>query len=149
MARHVKTIAAMVFVATTAIMLRSRDVSADVADSTGQFGSYTTNVGTKLANTDKGDVNLRLYAYFRYLNQNGLDPTYTDAFGNTTELQRRPCLRAGWAGRGRGRRAGRGRTRAGSSAAGRGAGESRGGRGPRPWRELRESERARRRLYFA
>src|SRR5215207_3594881 len=52
-------------------------------------GRYTPNLGFKLANTEYGDMNVSIYTYVRYLNQLGLDPTYTDAFGNTKNIQRR------------------------------------------------------------
>jgi len=54
-----------------------------------QWGSYTDFLGFKVANTDKGDMNVALYTYVRYLNQKGLDPTYTDAFGNVKNVQQR------------------------------------------------------------
>src|SRR5215208_896793 len=52
-------------------------------------GRYTPNLGFKIANTEYGDLNVSIYTYVRYLNQLGLDPTYTDAFGNTKDIQRR------------------------------------------------------------
>jgi hypothetical protein len=54
-----------------------------------KWGSYTDFIGFKVANTDMGDMNVALYTYVRYLNQKGLDPTYTDAFGNTKNVQQR------------------------------------------------------------
>src|SRR5829696_4948053 len=52
-------------------------------------GRYTPNLGFKIANTEYGDMNVSIYTYVRYLNQLGLDPTYTDACGNTKNIQRR------------------------------------------------------------
>src|SRR5215212_6509890 len=52
-------------------------------------GRYTPNLGFKIANTEYGDMNVSIYSYVRYLNQLGLDPTYTDASGNTKNIQRR------------------------------------------------------------
>src|SRR5919112_277443 len=52
-------------------------------------GRYTPNLGFKLADTEYGDLNLSIYTYARYLNQRGLAPTYTDAFGNTKNVQER------------------------------------------------------------
>jgi hypothetical protein len=52
-------------------------------------GRYTPNLGFRLANTEYGDLNVSIYTYVRYLNQLGLDETYTDAFGNTKNIQRR------------------------------------------------------------
>jgi hypothetical protein len=54
-----------------------------------KWGSYTDFLGFKVANTDKGDMNVAIYSYVRYLNQKGLDPTYTDAFGNVKNVQQR------------------------------------------------------------
>src|SRR5206468_6099494 len=50
---------------------------------------YIPNLGFKLYSSDKGQIYMRLFSYSRFLNQKGLDATYTDAFGNTTTLQRR------------------------------------------------------------
>lgn len=52
-------------------------------------GSYTPNLGYKVANTEYGDLNVSIYTYVRYLNQLGLDANYTDAFGNVKNVQRR------------------------------------------------------------
>ena len=55
-------------------------------------GRYTPNLGFRLANTEYGDLNVSIYTYVRYLNQRALDPTYTDAFGNTKNVQQRQDL---------------------------------------------------------
>jgi len=52
-------------------------------------GRYTPNLGFKVANTEYGDMNVSIYTYVRYLNQRGLDATYTDAFGITKNVQQR------------------------------------------------------------
>ena len=54
-----------------------------------RLNTHTPGRGTTIAETDSGDINFRLYAYSRYLNQNALDNTYTDAFGNTRRIDRR------------------------------------------------------------
>jgi hypothetical protein len=54
-----------------------------------RWGTYTTNFGFKLANTEYGDLSLSIYSYARYLNQRALEPTYTNAFGVTSTLQQR------------------------------------------------------------
>jgi hypothetical protein len=54
-----------------------------------KWGTYTPNLGFKLANTKYGDLSLSIYTYIRYLNQLNLDSTYTDAFGNVKNVQRR------------------------------------------------------------
>ena len=53
------------------------------------WGTYTPNFGFKLADAELGTVNLSIYTYARYLNQRGLEPTYTNAFGVTSTLQQR------------------------------------------------------------
>jgi hypothetical protein len=52
-------------------------------------GRYTPNLGFRLANTEYGDLNVSIYTYVRYLNQLGLNEQYTDAFGNTKNIQNR------------------------------------------------------------
>jgi hypothetical protein len=52
-------------------------------------GSYRQMMGSKVANTKYGDVNIRIYTYVRYLNQLGLDTSYTNAFGQTSVIDRR------------------------------------------------------------
>src|SRR4029077_20093656 len=54
-----------------------------------RWGGYTPNFGYKVVNTEHGDLNISMYSYARYLNQLGLDPKYTDAFGNTKNVQQR------------------------------------------------------------
>ena len=53
------------------------------------WGTYTPNLGFKVADTEYGDLNVSIYTYVRYLNQLGLDSTYTDAFGNNKNVQER------------------------------------------------------------
>lgn len=53
------------------------------------FATYTPLQGFRVADTEYGDLNIRVYTYLRYLNQTGLDPTYTNAFGRTTDIQQR------------------------------------------------------------
>lgn len=54
-----------------------------------KWGTYTPNFGFRIADTEYGAVNLSIYTYARYLNQRALEPTYTSAFGVTTNLQQR------------------------------------------------------------
>jgi hypothetical protein len=56
---------------------------------TAKFGSYRQMVGSKVANTKYGDLNIRVYTYLRYPNQMGLDSSYTDAFGETSSIDNR------------------------------------------------------------
>src|SRR5262249_61935037 len=54
------------------------------------WGTYTDNLGFKVANTDKGDMNIAIYTYVRYLNQLASEPTYTYfSTGQTTNIDRR------------------------------------------------------------
>ena len=50
---------------------------------------YIPNAGFKLYESDKGQIYMRLFSYARYLNQKGLDPTYTDYFGNEHSVTQR------------------------------------------------------------
>ena len=50
---------------------------------------YIPNAGFRLYEGEKGQIYMRLFSYARYLNQKGLDPTYTDSFGNTKTVQQR------------------------------------------------------------
>ncbi len=52
-------------------------------------GPYVFGKGFVLASGTNGEVDFSAKGYVRYLNQLGLDPTYTDAFGRTTELDLR------------------------------------------------------------
>lgn len=52
-------------------------------------GTYRPNDGFLLATTEQGEIRFRIFTYIRYLNQLGLDPTYTDAFGQVSTLDRR------------------------------------------------------------
>jgi hypothetical protein len=54
-----------------------------------KWGKYTPNFGYKVADTDFGDLSVSIYSYGRYLNQLGLDASYTDAFGNLKNVQQR------------------------------------------------------------
>ena len=54
-----------------------------------KWGDYQDFFGFHVANTDKGDMRVAIYTYVRYLNQKGLDPTYTDAFGKVKNVQQR------------------------------------------------------------
>lgn len=59
------------------------------ASASASYGRYTPNLGYKLANTEYGDLSVSIYTYARYLNQLALNSTYTDAFGNTKNVQNR------------------------------------------------------------
>jgi hypothetical protein len=51
--------------------------------------AYIPNAGFRLIEGEKGQIYVRLFSYVRYLNQKGLDPSYTDFFGNTFAVKQR------------------------------------------------------------
>jgi hypothetical protein len=51
--------------------------------------THIPNLGFLLFEGEKGEMYARLFTYVRYLNQKGLDPTYTDSFGNTFSVKQR------------------------------------------------------------
>jgi len=50
---------------------------------------YIPNLGFRIYEGEKGQVYVRLFSYARYLNQKGLDPSYTDAFGAVKTVPQR------------------------------------------------------------
>jgi hypothetical protein len=52
----------------------------------------TPGKGFNIVKSDKGTLDFAAFAYVRYLNQQGLDPTYTNSFGTTSVLDRRDDL---------------------------------------------------------
>jgi hypothetical protein len=50
---------------------------------------HIPNIGFLLVEGDKGEMYVRLFSYVRYLNQKGLDASYTDYFGNTHDVKQR------------------------------------------------------------
>jgi hypothetical protein len=72
---------------------------------TSRYNPYATMMGHKVASSKFGEINIRIYTYVRYLNQLGLDSTYTDGFGKTKSIDRRQDIQlskvsiyfAGWA----------------------------------------------------
>ena len=69
-------------------VLETKDTPAAKGESK-TWGEYTPNFGFKVADTEYGDLSVSIYSYGRYLNQLGLNSTYTDAFGNVKNVQRR------------------------------------------------------------
>jgi hypothetical protein len=55
----------------------------------GSWGAYEPGKGFVFLRNNNGEIGLSLISYLRYLNQLGLDPTYTDAFGRTSTLDLR------------------------------------------------------------
>jgi hypothetical protein len=71
---------------------KTRPGKADGDWDLGNWGTYTPGKGYVLTRGVNGDLYVTLIAYARYLNQTGLDPSYTDSFGRTTNLDRRQDL---------------------------------------------------------
>lgn len=63
--------------------------AAGEATTTTKAPAYVPNAGFLLVDGEKGQMYVRLFSYARYLNQKGLDPAYTDAFGKTHEVKLR------------------------------------------------------------
>jgi hypothetical protein len=65
---------------------------------------YIPNAGFRLYTGEKGEIYFRLFSYVRYLNQLGIDPSYTDSFGVQHSVQQRQDIQlakffspfAGW-----------------------------------------------------
>jgi len=85
---------------TTATQTNVENVSGDVqegevgpntspTEESYKWGRYSPNLGFRVADTERGDLNISIYTYARYLNQLGLDANYIDAFGNLKTVQRR------------------------------------------------------------
>jgi hypothetical protein len=54
-----------------------------------KFLEHIPNVGFRLFEGKDGQMYLRIFTYVRYLNQKGLDPSYTDFFGNSHPVKQR------------------------------------------------------------
>ena len=67
---------------------RAQGTSADPS-LMGSQGIYTPNAGFNLVKTNLGELNLKIFSYLRYLNQTGLDASYTNHYGIETDLDRR------------------------------------------------------------
>jgi hypothetical protein len=64
-------------------------ISVAPAEGPKKWGTYTPNLGFKVAETDYGDMSIGILSYVRYLNQLDLASTYTNAFGTTSNIQQR------------------------------------------------------------
>ena len=59
-------------------------------DEPGYFGEFQEGArGFKIADTPRGELNFSAWAYVRYLNQSGLDGSYTDSFGREFNIDTR------------------------------------------------------------
>lgn len=74
-------------------------------DDTTRYAPYRIMQGHQVAKSKSGELNIRAYTYFRYLNQKELDETYVDGFGKTRtvdtrqdiQLQKVSIYFTGWA----------------------------------------------------
>ena len=77
---------------------RIEELEAEGADEAGDEAveeperPHVPGQGIRLGKASWGELNFSVYTYIRYLNQNGLDETYTDAFGSTRMLNLREDL---------------------------------------------------------
>lgn len=62
---------------------------ARLAAATNPGPEYIGNLGFKIYESERAQIYMRLFSYARYLNQKGLDPTYTDFFGETKNVPQR------------------------------------------------------------
>lgn len=53
------------------------------------WGTYTPNLGFKVASTEYGDLSISIYSYVRYLNQNALAANYINGFGQIVPVVQR------------------------------------------------------------
>jgi len=63
--------------------------TADANDNKKKWSPYEPGKGFVLARNSNGEIGFSLFSYVRYLNQQNLDKTYTDAFGRTSDLDLR------------------------------------------------------------
>ena len=63
--------------------------TAAVPETTKGAPRYVPNAGFLIVEHDLGEMYIRLMSYARYLNQLGIDETYTDAFGNVHTVKQR------------------------------------------------------------
>jgi hypothetical protein len=62
------------------------------ADAAKKGPAYVPNFGFRVVSGEKGELYVRLFSYARYLNQKGLDSSFTDAFGQSHPVKLREDL---------------------------------------------------------
>ncbi len=65
----------------------AREATSDTIPNRG--GTYQPGTGFVVADTEVGELAISFSSYIRYLNQTGLDDTYSDTFGRTFTLDKR------------------------------------------------------------
>jgi hypothetical protein len=68
---------------------RQLEERAQTKEETKKGAEYIPNAGFRLYEGEHGQIYMRLFTYVRYLNQKGLDATYTDHFGVTQNVKQR------------------------------------------------------------
>src|SRR5678809_125960 len=84
-----RTIIISALVLSVSIMAHAQEKPASLDDDTTKFVPYRMMFGHRVAKSKYGELNIRPYTYFRYLNQSGIDPSYVDGFGKTKEVDKR------------------------------------------------------------
>jgi hypothetical protein len=83
-----RTILISVLVLSLSMMTHAQEKPANLDDTT-TYDLYRMMFGHRVAKSKYGELNIRPYTYFRYLNQSGIDPSYVDGFGKTREVDKR------------------------------------------------------------
>ena len=84
-----RTIFISTLVLSLSMMAHAQEKPATPDDDTTKYVPYRMMQGHRVAKSKFGELNIRPYTYFRYLNQGGIDPSYVDGFGKTKEVDKR------------------------------------------------------------
>jgi len=100
-----RTIIISAMVLSLSMMASAQENPANPDDDTTKYAPYRMMLGHRVAKSKFGELNIRPYTYLRYLNQKGIDKSYTDGFGKTqtvdprqdVQLQKVSIYFVGWA----------------------------------------------------
>jgi len=84
-----RTIIIIALVLSLSMMTHAQEKTTNPDDDTTKYVPYRMMQGHRVAKSKYGELNIRPYTYFRYLNQGGIDPSYVDGFGKTKEVDKR------------------------------------------------------------
>ena len=84
-----RTIIISTLVLSLSMMTHAQEKTTNPDDDTAKYVPYRMMQGHRVAKSKYGELNIRPYTYFRYLNQGGIDPSYVDGFGKTKEVDKR------------------------------------------------------------
>ena len=84
-----RTIIISTLVLSLSMMTHAQEKTTNPDDDTAKYVPYRMMQGHRVAKSKFGELNIRPYTYFRYLNQGGIDPSYVDGFGKTKEVDKR------------------------------------------------------------